>query len=94
MTGTIQFFLSNPAAAVVKLAELPDRCRARGLENARFELSIFRAGDGVQLTCKVSIAAVLLEDLRAAAISAPTPELREECRHGVESLARAIGDRL
>ena len=92
MTATVQFYLSKPAAAAVKLEELRARCRARGMEQTQFESSTFRAQGKVRITCKAPIAAVLLEDLRAAASSAPTQQLRIECARGVEVVEKALAD--
>jgi hypothetical protein len=92
MTGTVQFYISKPAAAAVKLDERRARCRDRGMEQTQFESSTFRAQGKVRITCKAPIAEVLLEDLRVAATSAPTSALRTECARAVEVVEKALAD--
>jgi hypothetical protein len=92
MTATVQFYISKPAVAAVKLKELRDRCRARGMEGAQFESSTFRAQGKVRITCKAPIAEVLLEELRVAAASASPQQLRIECARAAEVIEKALTD--
>jgi hypothetical protein len=92
MTGTVQFYISKPASVAVKLDELRARCGARGMENTQFESSTFRAQGRVRITCKAPIAEVLLEDLRAAATSASTQQVRTECSRAAGIVEKALAD--
>jgi len=84
MIGIVQFYLPRLAADAVNVGELKFRARARGIETAAAEISYYRTGGRCRVTCKSSVAELLVTELEAAIAGATKGAIRSAC---VEALA-------
>jgi hypothetical protein len=92
----IQFYIPRLAAVAVDVDRLKFRAHDHGIEDARAETSYFKTGGRCRVTCRLPIAELLAQELRAAMDATTTQVMRDACERAlvaIEAAKRLFGQK-
>jgi hypothetical protein len=85
----IQFYIPRLAAVAVDVDRLKFRARDHGIADARAETSYIRTGGRCRVRCRLPIAELLAQELRAAMDATTTEVVRDACARALVSIEEA-----